>query len=152
MHCSWFGAAIWERRRSVESLLHINLLELRAIHLALKAFFHPSKEGWCKSSRTTLLPCGIATNKAKWGHGLCAMSLYTSGTDWNVRTSSWWSNNKKIRTDRAQVTLVTPDWAPRVWHPELLDMSICPTIRLPFQDGSTPEPAHTPPSCLEIEQ
>ena len=36
---------------------------------------------------------------------------------------------EKIKTD-----LVAPDWARRVWYPELLDMSICPPIRLPLRE------------------
>ena len=41
---------------------------------------------------------------------------------------------KKIRTDQAQVILVAPDWAGRVWYPELLGMSISPLIRLPLRE------------------
>mgnify|MGYP002805015845 CR=1 FL=1 len=41
---------------------------------------------------------------------------------------------KKIRTNRAQFILVAPDWARRVWYPELLGMSICPPIGLPLQE------------------
>ncbi|KAJ1173149.1 hypothetical protein NDU88_004990 [Pleurodeles waltl] len=40
---------------------------------------------------------------------------------------------KKIRYDRAQVILVAPDWARRVWYPELLSMSIDPPLRLPLR-------------------
>ena len=39
---------------------------------------------------------------------------------------------KKFRNDRAQVILMAPDWAQRVWYSELLGMSTCPLIRLPL--------------------
>ncbi|KAJ1117822.1 hypothetical protein NDU88_006018 [Pleurodeles waltl] len=50
--------------------LHINLLELCAIRLALKAFLLSlslSKGKQCNCSRTTPPPCGTATNKEEWG-------------------------------------------------------------------------------------
>ncbi|KAJ1198714.1 hypothetical protein NDU88_002553 [Pleurodeles waltl] len=68
---------------------------------------------------------------------------------------------KKIKSDRAQVILVAPDWARRVWYPELLKMSIGPSIRLPLREdllsqqqgeGSPPEPVNSAPSCVEIER
>ena len=39
-----------------------------------------------------------------------------------------------LKLDQAQVILVTPDWALRVWYLEILGISICPPIRLSLRE------------------
>ncbi|KAJ1094268.1 hypothetical protein NDU88_007346 [Pleurodeles waltl] len=39
---------------------------------------------------------------------------------------------RKIRQDRAQVILIAPDWPRRVWYSDLLQLSLCPLLRLPL--------------------
>ncbi|KAJ1166239.1 hypothetical protein NDU88_006647 [Pleurodeles waltl] len=43
-------------------------------------------------------------------------------------------SSQKIRNDWTQVILVAPDWAKRVWYPEVLHMSVDPQIRLPLKE------------------
>ncbi|KAJ1112338.1 hypothetical protein NDU88_000606 [Pleurodeles waltl] len=40
---------------------------------------------------------------------------------------------RKIRQDRAQVILIAPDWPRRVWYSDLLQLSLCPPLRLPLR-------------------
>ncbi|KAJ1095605.1 hypothetical protein NDU88_000764 [Pleurodeles waltl] len=40
---------------------------------------------------------------------------------------------RKIRQDRALVILIAPDWPRRVWYSDLLQLSMCPPLRLPFR-------------------
>ncbi|KAJ1156603.1 hypothetical protein NDU88_009321 [Pleurodeles waltl] len=40
---------------------------------------------------------------------------------------------RKIRQDRALVILIAPDWPRRVWYSDLLQLSTCPPLRLPFR-------------------
>ncbi|KAJ1168361.1 hypothetical protein NDU88_000287 [Pleurodeles waltl] len=40
---------------------------------------------------------------------------------------------RKIRQDRAQVILIALDWPRRVWYSDLLQLSLCPPLRLPLR-------------------
>ncbi|KAJ1124818.1 hypothetical protein NDU88_003267 [Pleurodeles waltl] len=40
---------------------------------------------------------------------------------------------RKIRQDRAQVILIAPDWPRTVWYSDLLQLSLCPPLRLPLR-------------------
>ncbi|KAJ1149391.1 hypothetical protein NDU88_002201 [Pleurodeles waltl] len=197
----------------VEQRFHINLLELRAIRLALKAFlpslrsqsvqvlmdnttamWYINKQGGVGS----YLLCREALRLWSWlqDHKICLVANHLAGVlnvrvdglsrlistdhEWrfhpdlvlyifqmwgfpqidlfatreNVHCPSFCSLQypvqgalgdtfiplpliprvlRKIRQDRGQVILISPDWPRRVWYSDLLQLSLCPPLRLPYR-------------------
>ena len=79
----------------METLLHINLLELQAICLALKPFLLSIKGSLVQvlmDNTTAMWYCNKqqpAASRAVWGDGFCAKRLLVSGVDWDGRALPW---------------------------------------------------------------